>query len=195
MGLFDSLNRVTGAVFPMFNPYGASKVYGPALGFGGGGNSDYDISGEINKIRALYDEQRKNLKSELGQEYSDLNTQSANNAATRGYYSSPVFENILGRNRQAYGRDLASGLAGIGGQEAQTRANLLSALLGYKYQAAQNNQNRKFNRQDTLLRLLAGFSLGGYGGLGTTAVAKLLPEQTQYGNDFNGNDFNGTKYA
>jgi len=98
-----------------------------------------DISGELARVRALYEQARVQARANIKQEAAETRGQLAGNLATRGLLRAPVSENVFGRLREATSRDIATSEASIGAQEAGAISSLLSALLGARTQSQAGN--------------------------------------------------------
>lgn len=103
--------------------------------FGGGGGGGPDISGELNKISALYQAQLAAAKAANAETARQQGSQARNNLAARGTYRSPVAENVFGEIRRSQSAADAQAAGQLAGAEAQMRGNLLAQLLGYDQQA------------------------------------------------------------
>lgn len=121
-----------------------------------------DISAELARIRAYYDQASATARANLKQEAGEQRGLAASNLAARGIYSSPVSENVFGRMRDALGRDIATSEANIGVQSANAQANALGALMGAQQQASQFNAQQQAQRQAAI-----------YGGLGSLGSSLL----------------------
>lgn len=95
-----------------------------------------DISGELAKLDQLYAQQGELLKQSTMGDIARAQKQAASGLAARGIYSSPVSQKSLGEVSRAGLQALASGQAGLLGQQATARTSALNNLLGYQ-QAAQ----------------------------------------------------------
>ena len=117
-----------------------------------------DISGELNKIRALFDEMRAQATKNINIQAAQGRRASASNLATRGTYSSPVAEHVFGQLEADRINAIANSEAQIGGQEANMRSSLLSQLLG-------------MNQRGQEMRNQADASIwGNIGGLGSSLL-------------------------
>lgn len=148
-----------------------------------------DISGELARIRAYYDQAAATARANLKQEAGEQRGLAASNLAARGIYSSPVSENVFGRMREALGRDIATSEANIGVQSANAQAQALGALLGANQQAQQFNAQQQAQRQaaiygglGSLGSSLLGFGLSGMGGKpGASPMNPMAGGPVQFG--------------
>ena|SRR3990167_3632462 len=117
-----------------------------------------DISGELAKITALFDQMRAQATKNINIQSAAGRRASASNLATRGTYSSPVAEHVFGQLEADRMNAISNSEAQIGGQEASLRSSLLSQLLG-------------LNQRGQEMRNQADASIwGNIGGLGSSLL-------------------------
>jgi hypothetical protein len=119
-----------------------------------------DISAELARIQALYEQARQNAVANIKYEAGQTRAQAASNLASRGIYRAPVSENVFGKLRESTGRDIATTEANIGVQSADAQSRMLQALLGAQQQASQYNAQQQAQRLSSI-----------YGGLGSLGSA------------------------
>ena len=147
-------------------PMGA--LIGASFGGGLGGSlfskpkrvSVPDISAELARIRALYEEQARVAAANIKQMGAENLQALASNQASKGIYRAPVAAAGEQRVREATSRDIATSNAQIGAQSAGVQSEMLSRLLGAQQQAAQYNAEAQAQRQASI-----------YGGLGSLGSA------------------------
>ena len=124
-----------------------------------------DISAELARIRALYEQARQTAVANIKQEAGQARGLAASNLATRGIYRAPVSENVFGKMREAEGRDIATAEANIGVQSADAQARMLASLMGAQQQAQQYNLGLEQQRMAGLYQGLGslGSALFSYG--------------------------------
>lgn len=149
-GAFGSLGGMgAGALAGMaFGPMGAllgAGIGGMAGGTIGGlfskGPKRPDISGEMAKISAMFQELREQSIKNINRESGKGRAQSASNLAARGVYRSGVSQNTFNALEGERVNAIATSNAQLAGQEAQLRAQLLGQLLGMD-QTAQLQQGQ-----------------------------------------------------
>jgi len=96
-----------------------------------------DITGELNNLRALIDEQRQSGLKAIDEDYGNQRAETATNLATRGIYRSPVSQNSFDRLGKARASAKSSFLGDLAGREATLRAGLYSGLLSSQQAAEQ----------------------------------------------------------
>lgn len=105
-----------------------------------------DISGELAKISALFDQLRAQNRVNINRDAAQGRTAAANNMATRGTYRSGVSNVGFNALEDSRLNALANSDAQLAGQEAGVRANLLNQLLGlnkdYQLMGAQSDAAR-----------------------------------------------------
>lgn len=151
---------------------------GGGLGLFGGGQKrpSIDISGELAKIRALYDQQATALKADSKYRLGETNKATSSQLAGRGIYSSPVSEYSFNANSNAANSDLTRALASLYGGQAQTESGLLGSLASAKAQQDQLDYQQQMQSRNQLFSILGGagnlrnmFGGGGAGGAGGIA--------------------------
>ena len=154
------------------NPFaiaGGAIAGGLIGGFFGGGKKrqaqNVDISGELARIRGIFDQLRSQAKASAVRTGKQQRKQLASNLAARGTLRSAVSEHGFGRVREDTSRNIAAGEAALFGQQARTESGLLGTLLGLREKqraqaAAMSQQNR------AQLMGLAGAGLSGILGSG-----------------------------
>jgi hypothetical protein len=147
-GAFGSLGGLGGGAalgLALGGPMGAllgAGIGGMAGGTIGGlfskGPKRPDISGEMAKISAMFQELREQSIKNINREAAKGRAQSASNLAARGVYRSGVSQNTFNALEGERVNAIATSNAQLAGQEAQLRAHLLGQLLGMD-QSAQAN--------------------------------------------------------
>jgi hypothetical protein len=99
--------------------------------FGGKRQKQFDISGELGRIGDLYAQARESARAAVNREAALGRRNTADNLAARGVYRSPVAENSFGRLEERRLGAIADVEGSLAGEEARTKAGVLSAGLGY----------------------------------------------------------------
>ena len=171
-GVFGSLGGMgagAGLGFALGGPAGALIGAGLGSSIGGLGGSLFskpkrlqvpDISAELARIRALYEEQARVAAANIKQMGAENLQALASNQASKGIYRAPVAAAGEQKVREATSRDIATSNAQIGAQSAGVQSEMLSRLLGAQQQAAQYNAEAQAQRQAAI-----------YGGLGSLGSA------------------------
>lgn len=128
----------------------------------GGGGGSLDISGELSRIRGLFDQARTRALANVAEQTAQARSQTAANLAARGTYRAPVAENSFGLVTREGQRAAANVEGQIAGQEADALSGVLSSLLGVKV------------RQDELGMQRDAAVSGSLGGLGTALLLSGL---------------------
>ena len=135
------------------------------------GVADIDISGEIARITALYEQARQSGRAAITQDYQAQRGELASSQAARGILRSPVSSVGLERLGAERTRALSSFDAQILGSQAGTQSQLLQALMGQKRQRDQLLAQQQQGRQNAIF--------GGLTSFGTNlALASALRPQT-----------------
>lgn len=98
--------------------------------FGGGGRDAPDISGEMARINALYDQARTHGTAAITQDFQAQRGELAQSQAARGILRSGVSQLGLARLGAARQQALAQFNAQLYGQQAGQQSSLLNALMG-----------------------------------------------------------------
>lgn len=152
----------------------ANALFGGGLFGGGGGGGGIDISAEMARINALYDQARTQGSAAITQDFQAQRGELAQSQAARGILRSGVSQLGLARLGAARQQALGQFNAQISAAQAGQSSSLLNALLGRKSALDESNANRKQQQQGQLLGLGAGL-LGNYfaGPLGGVAAQKV----------------------
>lgn len=121
-----------------------------------------DISAELARIRAYYDQAAAVARQGITQRAGESRGLQASNLAARGIYSSPVSENVFGKLESDKQRNLAESDATIGMESARAQSGALGTLFGAQQQAQQYNASQQAQRQAAIY--------GGLGSLGSTLL-------------------------
>jgi hypothetical protein len=122
------------------------------------------LAAELAKIDALFGEQKTALQGQAAERLGEMKTASASDLAGRGIYGSPVSAYTDIANRKTVENALSQVLGQLAGQQASTKAGLLSdwAKLGYssKLAQAQEDYKRRITSGNMLSALLSSISTG-----------------------------------
>ena len=147
--------------------YGRRNDISKFFGGGGGGIQAPDISGELPKISALFEQARNASTASINRQAAQGRSPAANNLAARGIYSSPVSQNTFSQLEQGRLGAISDMTGRLASEEAGTRAQLLNSLLGLNFNAQQLNRQRSDATRNALF--------GGAGGLlQTFLLARML---------------------
>lgn len=98
-----------------------------------------DISAELGRIRALYDQARTAARANINAEAATGRQNLASNLATRGILRAPVSAAFGARLEDFRLREIANAEGQIAGQEAGAMTNALAALIGAEQNAQERN--------------------------------------------------------
>lgn len=156
--------------------YTDPERFGEALGEnfdfsgGGGGGGGFDITAEMNRINALYEQARTAGTASITQDYQAQRGELAQSQAARGILRSGVSQLGLARLGAARQQALSNFNAQLSAAQAGQQSNLLNALMGRKTALDVAAADRKRQGQSQLLGIGAGL-LGAYLGGPIGAVA------------------------
>ena len=158
--------------------------------------SQIDISGELAKLDAIYEQSRQQSQNVLRNQLTELNKNTASSLASRGIYSSPISQAAYNQTNRTYQNALSSMLADSYNAQAQARANLTAKLAEARANAEQAAALAKYEQKlrnrgvwSNLLGSISGAGL--YSMLRTPAQAKIpqTPQINPNSNIYLGNPF------
>lgn len=153
--MFDALAAaasLAGTIFGATRGTPSSKAYMP------------DISGELAKLDALYDEQSKRVASQVDVEGMALKKSAVEDLAARGIFSSPVSEQTLIRTNQTIAQAKADAEARLRAAQIDARTSLTSKLMDYASRAAEMQNQYDWKAYETESKNISSL-LGGVGGV------------------------------
>ena len=148
--------------------------------------SQIDISGELAKLDAIYEQSRQQSQNVLRNQLTELNKNTASSLASRGIYSSPISQAAYNQTNRTYQNALSSLLAESYNAQAQARANLTAKLAEARAKAEQDaavaKYEQKLRNQGVWSNLLGSISGAGlHNMLGAPAQANIsqIPQTPQ----------------